>query len=118
GKNCHELLFLAASAEKNSEHPLGVAIVRAANEKGVHLESPDEFEALPGYGIRAALNGKEVLIGNDRMMAEKGVDVKSFMGRAEKLSASGKTPIFLAVNKRVAGIIAVADILKDHSKEA
>jgi Cu+-exporting ATPase len=118
GKNCHELLFLAASAEKNSEHPLGVAIVRAANEKGVNLDSPDEFEALPGYGIRAALNGKEVLIGNDRMMAEKGVDIKSFMGSAEKLSAGGKTPIFLAVNQRVAGIIAVADILKDHSKEA
>jgi len=113
-----DILFFAGSAEKGSEHPLGEAIVRAAMKKGLSLERPDEFEALPGHGIRATVNGKEILLGNERMMAEKDIDFKQFSANAEDLSYRGKTPMFVAVNSRAAGIIAVADTLKEHSKAA
>jgi Cu+-exporting ATPase len=114
----NELLFYAGSAEKGSEHPLGEAIVRRAIESGIALEQADEFEALPGHGIRAHLRGKVVIIGNEQLMAEKRVDFKPLMGAAERLAALGKTPMFIAVDGKAAGIIAVADTLKEHSQEA
>ena len=113
-----ELLFFAGSAEKGSEHPLGEAIVRGAIEKGVTLEQADEFEALPGHGIRATLKGKEVVLGNERLMSERHIDFGTFHTRAEQLSLRGKTPMFVAIDKKAAGIIAVADTIKEHSKEA
>ena len=113
-----DLLFFAGSAEKGSEHPLGEAIVRGAVEKGIALEQADEFEALPGHGIRAMLKGKEVVIGNETLMSDRHIDFKKFHAQAEQLSARGKTPMFVAIDKKAAGIIAVADTLKEHSKEA
>ena len=113
-----EVLFFAGSAEKGSEHPLGEAIVRGAIEKGITFEQADEFEALPGHGIRATLQGKEVIIGNERLMSERHIDFGTFHARAEQLSSRGKTPMFVAIDKRAAGIIAVADTIKEHSKEA
>jgi len=113
-----DILFLAGSAEKGSEHPLGEAIVRAAIEKGIALDQVDEFEALPGHGIRAMLKGKEVILGNERLMKERAIDFSLFMNEADKLSFLGKTPMFVAVGNSAAGLIAVADTLKEHSKEA
>jgi Cu+-exporting ATPase len=113
-----DVLFFAGSAEKGSEHPLGEAIVRAAIEKGIRLEQTDEFEALPGHGIRAMLNNREIILGNERLMADKNIDFGKFHADSEKLSSLGKTPMFVAVDSKAAGIIAVADTLKEHSIEA
>ncbi len=113
-----EILFFAGSAEKGSEHPLGEAIVRAATAKGIALEQSDEFEALPGHGIRAVLKGREVVLGNERLMNERNVDTTKLHAEAEKLSAKGKTPMFVSIDNKAAGIIAVADTLKEHSAEA
>jgi Cu+-exporting ATPase len=118
GMTEQEILFFAGSAEKGSEHPLGEAIVQAANGRGIVLEQSDEFEALPGHGIRARLRGQEVVLGNERLMNDHNVDFAKLHPEAEKLSAQGKTPMFVAVDNKAAGIIAVADTLKEHSKEA
>ncbi len=118
GMSEKDVLFFAASAEKGSEHPLGEAIVRAANEKGIAPDQPDEFEALPGHGIRSMLLGREIILGNERLMAEKKIDFGKLSAEAERLSSHGKTPMFVAVGGKAAGIIAVADTLKEHSREA
>lgn len=113
-----ELLRYAASAEKGSEHPLGEAIVRAAQERGISPEQPDVFEALPGFGVRATVSGKEIILGNEQLMSGRKIEFTRFMPQAEALSAQGKTPMFVAVDNQAAGIIAVADTLKEHSQEA
>ena len=118
GLGGQDLLFLAASAEKGSEHPLGEAIVRGALDAGVSPVQAEEFEALPGHGIRAVIRGKEVVLGNEKLMNERTIDLTSLAGDAERLSLNGKTPMFIAVDGRPAGIIAVADTPKEHSKEA
>jgi Cu+-exporting ATPase len=118
GLNERELLFFAGSAEKGSEHPLGEAIVRAAGERGIDFAQVDEFEALPGHGIRATLNNKEVLIGSERLLSERKIDFARFTADIEKLSSRGKTPMLVALDSRAAGVIAVADTLKEHSQEA
>ncbi|MHB8844186.1 MAG: heavy metal translocating P-type ATPase [Nitrospirota bacterium] len=118
GISRQELLHLAGSAEKGSEHPLGEAIVRGATEAGAAPEQADEFEALPGHGIRAVLKGKEVVLGNEKLMKDRRVDFGALTGDAELLSSMGKTPMFVAVDGKAAGIIAVADTPKEHSKEA
>ena len=114
----NEILFLAGSAEKGSEHPLGEAIVLAALAQGITLQQSDEFEALPGHGIRAMVNRKEVVLGNARLMADRKIDFGKFISDAEKFSSQGKTPMFVAVDNEAAGIIAVADTVREHSKEA
>jgi P-type Cu+ transporter len=113
-----EILFFAGSAEKGSEHPLGEAIVRKAIEKDIVLEQVDEFEALPGHGIRALLKGKEIILGNERLMSERKIESGKLLKESERLSTLGKTPMFVAVDGTAAGIIAVADTVKEHSKEA
>jgi P-type Cu+ transporter len=113
-----ELLFYAGSAEKGSEHPLGEAIVQAALEKSICLEQADEFEAFPGHGVKAVIQGKTILLGNEGLMVDNKIDLGPFQAQAEKLSNRGKTPMFIAVDSEVSGIIAVADTLKEHSKEA
>ena len=118
GTSENDILFLAGSAEKGSEHPLGEAIVRAAIERGLSPEQPDEFEALPGHGIRARLKGKEVVLGNEKLMKDRGIDFGAMNEKAAALSAQGKTPMFVAVDAKPAGIIAVADTPREHSKEA
>jgi len=114
----NDILFLAGSAEKGSEHPLGEAIVKAANERGLSPEQPDEFEALPGHGIRAHLKGKEVVLGNEKLMKDRNIDFGALLRNAAALSGQGKTPMFIAVDGKPAGIIAVADTPREHSKEA
>ncbi len=113
-----EVLTLAASAEKGSEHPLGEAIVKKAREENLSLLDPKEFQAIAGHGIEATVDSKRVLLGNFRLMEEKKVSLNGLLNKAEQLSNEGKTPMFLAVGGEAAGIIAVADTLKENSKKA
>lgn len=108
------VLEWAAAAEKRSEHPLGEAVVRAAQERGVALPDPEEFQALPGRGVVARVGGHTVLLGNRVLMAEQGVALDGLGPRAEELEAQGKTAMFVAVDGRAAvGIVAVADTLRE-----
>jgi Cu+-exporting ATPase len=113
-----EILFLAASAEKGSEHPLGEAIVNKAKEENLALLDPKDFQAIAGHGIEATIDSKRILLGNPKLMEEKKIFLNGFSEKAEGLSGEGKTPMFLAVDGEAAGIIAVADTLKESSKEA
>ncbi len=112
------LLALAAAAEKASEHPLGEAIVKAAEARGLALPVPASFAALPGRGIEASIEGKTFLLGNARLMAECGVDAAGFTRNAEALAAAGKTPMFAAFDGGLIGLIAVADVVKPGSAAA
>ncbi|RIK53728.1 MAG: heavy metal translocating P-type ATPase [Chloroflexi bacterium] len=112
------VLRLAAIAEKNSEHPLGEAIVRGAEERGLKLSEPESFNSIPGHGVEAKAEGKEILLGNRKLMKERGVDFSALMPQAEALEADGKTVMFVALNGHAAGLIAVADTLKEYSAEA
>ena len=112
------VLRLAAIAEKNSEHPLGEAIVRGAEGRGLKLTEPDSFNSIPGHGIEAKVEGYRVLLGNRKLMREHLVDFAGLISRAEALEADGKTVMFLAVNEKSAGLIAVADTLKENTVEA
>jgi len=114
--NKKEVLTLAASAEKGSEHPLGEAIVKKAREENLNLLSSTDFEAIAGHGIEATLDSKRILLGNLRLMEERKVFLNGLSEKAEQLSNEGKTPMFLAVEGEIAGIIAVADTLKENSK--
>ena len=113
-----ELLRVAASLERGSEHPLGEAIVTRAKEQGLTLSEVTEFEAVPGLGVRGRVDGRTVLLGNARFLAESGFDVHPLAPAAEELATQGKTPMFVAVDGRTAGLIAVADTLKERSGEA
>lgn len=112
------VLRLAAIAEKNSEHPLGEAIVRGAQERGLSVVEPDSFNSIPGYGVEAKTGDAQILLGNRKLMKENGVDFCEMMSQAEKLEADGKTVMFVALDGNPAGLIAVADTLKEHSIEA
>jgi Cu+-exporting ATPase len=111
-------LRLVASAEKNSEHPLGQAIVKYAQEIGVTLSEPSEFGAVAGHGIRARIDGHEVLIGNHKLMTEAGIGLDGLDAKASQLADEGKTAMFAAIDGKPAGLIAVADTLKPNSKAA
>ncbi len=113
-----QVLRLAAAAEVRSEHPLGEAIVRAARADGLAVEEPQAFDAIPGHGVEAGLDGRAILLGNRRLMRERAVNISGVVGVAESLEQDGKTVMFMAVDGRPAGLIAVADTLKEHSVEA
>jgi len=113
-----ELLRLAAAAERGSEHPLGEAIVAAARERGLELGEAREFAALPGLGVEATVEGRRVLLGNLKLMEESGLPLDVLRGEGERLSAAGKTPMFVAVDGRPAGIVAVADTVKPGAAAA
>ncbi len=113
-----ELMRLAASAERDSEHPLGAAVVADAMERGLTLQPVSQFQALPGHGIVAQVNGSEVVIGNLSLMEDRGFSLNGLQPRSQELSRQGKTPIFVAYNGDVAGVIAVADTVRDESREA
>lgn len=113
-----DILFYTASAEKSSEHPLGEAIVREAEARKIKLSKPEKFEALPGKGIRALIKGKEVLLGNKRFMDDTSIDISSLEAREQELAEEGKTPMYVAIDNKAAGIVSVADKLKKNSKEA
>src|SRR5213596_994857 len=113
-----ELLRIAASAEKGSEHPLGQAIVRKAAERMAPLDEIEEFEAIPGRGIRAKVHGRSILLGNRALMADAGISTVPGEGALARFEGEGKTAMLLAVDGQLAGLIAVADTLKDHAVEA
>ncbi len=116
GRN--KLFQLAASAEKGSEHPLGEAIVRGADQEGLALIKPDTFNALPGRGIEAEIEGKSLLLGNDKLMAEKQIEITNLGDQSDRLALEGKTPMYIAIDNKLAGIIAVADVIKESSAKA
>ena len=118
GVRSDEVLRLAASAEQGSEHPLGEAIVKKAKEKQLELEAVTDFNAIPGYGIEATMGGKRVLLGNMKLMKDKAISLGDMGQQAQDLSREGKTPLFVAVGKRLVGMIAVADTLKENSRTA
>ncbi len=113
-----ELLRLAASVETVSEHPLAEAIVEGAKAKGLALGKPEAFEAIPGHGVTAIVDGRKVALGNLKMLKRLNVDLGDLEAKSETLANDGKTPMFAAVDGKAAGIIAVADTIKEDSKEA
>lgn len=113
-----EFLRLVGAAEKNSEHPLAEAIVAGIREKGIELPATEAFEAIPGYGIKAVVEGKELMIGTRRLMETFNVDAKQAYAAMSRLEEEGKTAMLVAVNKRYRGIVAVADTIKETSKDA
>jgi len=113
-----DILRYAASAEKGSEHPLGEAIVNRAKEKNIPLIDPKDFQAIPGHGIEATIDSKSVLMGNAKLMNDRGISLGELGGKAEELSQLGKTSMFVALDQKLAGIVAVADTLKENSQEA
>jgi Cu+-exporting ATPase len=113
-----EILSMAAASERRSEHPLGEAIVEGAKARGIELDEPSEFNAIPGHGIEAVVNGRSVLVGNKKLMADRGVDFGGLWAAAVRMSEEGKTPMFVAVDGKPAGVIAVADTVKEDSVRA
>lgn len=109
------VLRLVASAERSSEHPLAWAIVEGAKERGVQLSEPSGFQTPVGKGVEATVEGRKVLVGNQYLMDDAGISTASMTSRAEELASAGKTPMFVAIDGRLAGIVAVADTLKDDS---
>jgi Cu+-exporting ATPase len=118
GLSGDELLVVAAAAERRSEHPLGEAIVAGAMDRGLDVPEPETFDAPTGRGVRATVCGKTVLVGSRKLMDESGVPEDGLASRFEELTASGKTPMFVAVDGEVAGLVAVADVVREESKEA
>jgi Cu+-exporting ATPase len=118
GSKREDILRYAASAEKGSEHPLGEAIVNRAKEENIPLIKSENFNAIAGHGIEATIDGKSLLMGNAKLMTERGIALDGLEKKAEELSNEGKTPMFVAIGGNPAGIIAVADTLKENSKEA
>lgn len=118
GQAALQVLRLAGSAEAGSEHPLGQAIVQAARERGLTLDPVAAFEAVPGQGIRAQVNGQRVLVGNRRLFAESGIDVTQAEPHVARLEEQGKTAMIVAVDGRPVGVVAVADTVKEGSAEA
>ena len=112
------LLYYAASGETGSEHPLGEAIVQKSKEENMTLAKPDHFEAIPGHGIRVEIEGKDMYIGNRKLMLEQKIDLSSMEKESDRLADEGKTPMYLSVDGELAGIIAVADTLKENSMKA
>ncbi|MDA8234105.1 MAG: copper-translocating P-type ATPase, partial [Clostridia bacterium] len=113
-----EVLQLAAIAEKNSEHPLGEAIVKGAQAEGLELKDTESFNAIVGHGIEAKALGRELLLGNRRLMSQRNIEFGSLLAEAEKLENDGKTAMLVAIDGKAAGVIAVADTLKENSKVA
>ena len=113
-----ELLRLAAVAEKHSEHPLGDAIVRGAESRRLKVNEPDSFNSIPGHGVEARTGKTQILLGNRKLMKERGVDFSTLLLQAEALEADGKTVMFVSIYDQPAGLIAVADTLKENTVEA
>ncbi|MGB6779565.1 MAG: copper-translocating P-type ATPase, partial [Planococcus citreus] len=113
-----ELLSLAASAEKGSEHPLGEAIVKSAEQRQLTLKSVERFNAIPGHGIEVLIEGKEIRLGNRKLMDDSGIALGEFAAASDRIANQGKTPMFVAVDGEFAGIIAVSDTVKPSSVHA
>lgn len=112
------LLQVAASAEKGSEHPLGEAIIRGAEKANMQMLKPDKFEAIPGHGIEVEIEGVHTLIGNKKLMDSRAISMKDLEKEADRLAGEGKTPMYIAMDNKLSGIIAVADVVKESSAKA
>lgn len=113
-----DLLILAASSEKGSEHPLGEAIVKGAEEKNLELKEISNFNAIPGHGIQVEIEGKTILLGNKKLMVENSIEIGDLGNESDRLANEGKTPMYIAIDNKLEGIIAVADTVKASSNEA
>ncbi|MFN8675733.1 MAG: heavy metal translocating P-type ATPase [Thermomicrobiales bacterium] len=113
-----EVLRLAASLEVSSEHPLGEAIVLAARERGGELLAVSGFESITGKGIEGQVSGHDVLVGNRALLTDRGIDTSALLMAADRMAASGATPVYVGIDGQAAGVIAVADTVKAESREA
>ncbi len=113
-----EILHLVASVERSSEHPLAAAIVKGAQARGIELAEPTEFDSVTGQGVRARLGGRHILVGNHRLLNEGGIDPAPLTAWQEALASDGKTSMLVAIDGRPAGVIGVADTLKEGSAAA
>jgi len=118
GYSEQDVIKFAAIVERGSEHPLGEAVVKAARERGIEVPDADSFEAIPGQGVRATFQGREILLGNRKFMKEKKVSTDQIENQLAVLEENGKTAMMVAVDGRLVGIVAAADTLKEHSVEA
>lgn len=118
GQDEETFLSLIGAAEKQSEHPLAQAIVQGIQDKGIELGSIQFFEAIPGYGVQATISGQGVIIGTRKLMQQYGINISSMLPVMEELEKNGKTAMLAGINGQYAGLVAVADTIKDTSKEA
>lgn len=112
-----ELLKIAGAAEKGSEHPLGEAIVREAEKRKLIFNEVEKFNAIPGHGIEVMIEGKDILLGNKKLIDDRNIGI-TLQDESDRLANEGKTPMYIAINEKLAGIIAVADTVKENSREA
>jgi Cu+-exporting ATPase len=113
-----DVLRLAAAVEKSSEHPLAAAIVEGGQGRGLDLPDTDQFRAIPGHGVEAAVEGRQVLLGNRKLMRDREVPLDGLEQQAARLADDGKTPMYVAIDGKAAAIVAVADTVKEDSKVA
>jgi P-type Cu+ transporter len=118
GWNESTFLGLVGAAEKSSEHPLAVALVKGIEEKGISLPATQDFEAIPGHGIRAVVEDHELLIGTRKLMNKYNIQAEAALDMMEKLESEGKTAMLVAIDNQYAGVVAVADTIKETSREA
>jgi Cu+-exporting ATPase len=118
GLSEEELLCFAASLERGSEHPLATAIVAGAEERGIELRKTDSFASITGKGVRGLVDGRSVSLGNPALMEELGIDPKELSTQAEQLRATGQTVVFVGLDGRAAGLLAIADPIKGTTAEA
>ena len=118
GFTTEEILSYSASVEKASEHPLGEAIINGAKDKSLTLSEPKDFNASPGYGVESTVDDRKVFLGNLKMMKRNSIELAELEERSKQLADEGKTPMFVAIDGVAGGIIAVADVIKQDSKEA
>jgi Cu+-exporting ATPase len=118
GFSADDVLRLAGSAERGSEHPLGDAIIEKAEERGIPLSNPEDFLAIPGRGVRAKVEGRSILLGNAKMLSEESIDTSALTASVDMQTEKGKTPMFLSVDGVLAGVLAVSDSLKRSSAAA
>lgn len=118
GVDRQRLLLIAASAEKGSEHPLGEAIVRGAEKEALELIQVEKFTAIPGHGIEVQIDNNPILLGNRKLMLDRNVALEPLEKESDQLASEGKTPMYIAIQDQLAGIIAVADVVKESSAHA
>ena len=118
GQDEKNFLSLIGAAEKQSEHPLAEAIVQGIQDKGIELGDVQFFEAIPGHGVQATISGQGIIVGTRKLMKQYGIDIQSILPMMERLEGEGKTAMLAAVNGQYAGLVAVADTIKETSKEA